>query len=1094
MIKTIYESPTITDTILFELLTTDSDGCPLTPYKVDRVTIYFAEREFTSQNYTSYDNTLIEPRLLEEYEEAKRAACDDPTEANLKALADVEEQIELTKKVSTFYYKHAVPVQTFGFQDSTGETEDFPAWLNPDSVPPDEREKVKEDNILTQELDDDGDPIDGKFNLIWEPLGMQEGDYFICWTWTPYVASDTITAHLPFFLLGDSRLTTSIPTHFTDPEKYETLMERYLPETFKRRLASSDLSPEVLQELNNSVAAGFTFLEDLANQIVDMVDANVTRENFLPAMGNLFDLQLKTADPTLWRRQIKQAIPTYKKKGTYQGLSDALGAAGMSLQKFTRLWQVISPYTWQDYFDVAEDQIEFTLCKNALPLDLDNFELYWRGVDDENWTELTSDYIDFDDTNDSFTWIGDQLSVEPIILETGDSIRIIYKIVEVPGSTEQAIEDYIRSLPLADLRDERDQCYPPKNWNVRVIEEDDPMFDLVIPIRHPLHDLLIFGMIRTEFPYSENVYNMEEYNGSTRESTNPCHIDKAFIDPCTNCLGSNYSVDIEVEGLADDRIVEAQNTLRDFVPFQAILHSINFTGAINEFVKPPVEEINVLIHMRGEEIVLAGEGQYIFNRVVPNETTLAILKRTMLADMESKVTSASGTAYNDYVAIYSPGSTTRGDDAQGGFEKFDELPINTESVSGTPLDNSNWLEIFAPHVLAGDYSVKDPEDYSAVIAASNPAYTEPVDESQFTFRLSNKILEEDPVNISQDDVFTFNDSAVDFAELGVKSQWDKEYTEYTGNPWELTITSSGYSTYEVINVLPDGILLIEDDGSLPTSDTSGLTWIIKDDGGTTRASGTGGALSVRRRGRVDFRPGSVAVPIEDIRNYIKIGDYLLYSGTQYKIIGFHESDAHQCYISEYTSGDVAGVTVSVYRRLIENAIGQFGYKGLRLETLVDHETGLPITNGVNAAHLPDGSLDASESSKFKENYLILIGTDYYAIEEIDGKIITLGGPHNDWKVAGTSVTYDIYRFVNQPLSIPERSEPYVPGHDFDFVDRRGKAIIEVETETATPMALNVHILNAAKNRPDEMCDIVRQTESISCEIEYADGTQDDMEV
>jgi hypothetical protein len=88
-IKTIYESPTITDTIQFNLLTTDAEGCPLTPYKVDKVTIYFAEREFTSQNYTSYDNIIIDPNLITEFEAAKKAYCDDPTEENLKALTDM---------------------------------------------------------------------------------------------------------------------------------------------------------------------------------------------------------------------------------------------------------------------------------------------------------------------------------------------------------------------------------------------------------------------------------------------------------------------------------------------------------------------------------------------------------------------------------------------------------------------------------------------------------------------------------------------------------------------------------------------------------------------------------------------------------------------------------------------------------------------------------------------------------------------------------------------------------------------------------------------------------------------------------------------
>jgi len=1089
-IKTIYQNPSITDTILFTLITTDSDGCPITPYKVDNVKIYYAEREFANSNFSEYNKEIIEERLILEYREAKEAYCNDPTEANLKALENVVQEIEESKKTSTFYYKDALTVEVFGYEDPTGATEDFPAWLNPDSVPPDEREKVEEDNILIPAEDEDGNVIDGQFELYWEPKGMREGDYFICWTWTPNIAGDSITSHEQFFLFGNTALTTSLPTQQTDPEKYPTLLRRYLASTYETRLANNDLSPEVLLEFNNAIAMGFTWLEDLANQMVGVIDANVTHESYLSAFGNLYDLKLRSSDPILWRRQIRQAPTTYKKKGTQAGLSEALGASGMVLNNFTRLWQVISDYTWQDYFEVEEGQTEFSLCKSTLPLDLDNFELYYRGVNDDEWQELSADYVDLDDTTDSFTWIGDQLSVDPIVLEEGDSIRIIYKIVEVPGPTEQAIENYVRSLPLADLRDERDQCYPPKNWNVRVIAEDDPMFDVVITIRHPLHDPVMFGHIRTEFGYSENVYNMDEYNGSLRESTNPCHIDKDFVDCCKNCLGSHYNVDIEIEYITDDRIVEAQDILKEFVPFQAILHSINFNGAINEFVEPPIEEITVNIQLHGEEILLAGEGQDIFNRVVPYENANLILKRTMLANMENKVLSASGTAYNDNVAIFSPGTTSG--DVKGTFVKFDALGINTENISGSPLDNSNLMEIYAPHTLAGKYSLGDPIGYSAVVAAADPLYSEPVNESQFTFRISNKIITEDPVNIDQADYFTFNDDDVDFAELGTRSEWDKEHTEYTGNAWELSVPSFGGGPYPILNVLPGGILVLEDDGTLPTSYTSGLTWTLKDDGGTTRATGTGGALSVRRRGLVDFRPGSVATTIDDVRNILRIGDYVLYSGTQYQIIAFHESDSHQFYIDEYTSGDVAGVTVVVYRRLADQAIGQFGYRGLTLETLVDHETGLPILNGVNAAHFPDGSLDASESSKFKENYLILIGTDYYAITEIDGKKITLAGPPNDWKTTGTAVTYDIYRFANQPLSIPERTEPDKPGHDFTFVDRRGKSIIDVTTEYGTPMTLR--ILNTAEDRPTELLDVVRQEESITCFIEYADGTKDEMEV
>ena len=85
------------------------------------------------------------------------------------------------------------------------------------------------------------------------------------------------------------------------------------------------------------------------------------------------------------------------------------------------------------------------------------------------------------------------------------------------------------------------------NWNVRVIEEDDAFFDSVIPHRHPFYDDVIYGHVRTEFPYSENIYNMEEYNGSIRNSKSPCDIGRTFIDPCFSCVSSSYIVDVEIE-------------------------------------------------------------------------------------------------------------------------------------------------------------------------------------------------------------------------------------------------------------------------------------------------------------------------------------------------------------------------------------------------------------------------------------------------------------------------------------------------------------------------------------------------------------------
>ena len=225
------------------------------------------------------------------------------------------------------------------------------------------------------------------------------------------------------------------------------------------------------------------------------------------------------------------------------------------------------------------DSDEFALNKLViLPIDTDNIELFYKIG--QNWTELQSptDYLSFAnvDGETTATWTGDQLSVGAIDIFNVDAIRIVYQTVEVPDVNEQSLENYIRTLPLMDQRNEDDQEFPPKNWNLRLIEEDDPLFDILVPVRHPFAHDTLWGYVRTEFPYSENVYNMDEYNGSIRPSKNPCDIDQDWIDTCGQCQSSKYNVDLEIENLSNDRIIEAQKILEEFTPFHSVLHSINF--------------------------------------------------------------------------------------------------------------------------------------------------------------------------------------------------------------------------------------------------------------------------------------------------------------------------------------------------------------------------------------------------------------------------------------------------------------------------------------------------------------------------------------
>ncbi len=354
-IKTIDESPTIADRIVFSILTPDSNGCFFAnPFKVGNVTIYFIERNFVSPNFGEYEKELVDSDLLEELTAAKEAACDDPSFENLEEVVRIQEEIRLSKEVNKFTFKDARPVAVFG-------DEETPAWIETD---------VENALITNVEEDENGDPVFGRFVLEWEPVGQREGDYFICWTWSPVVVGDELKAHSQFALEGATQINTAIPTHVTDPEKYPTLQDRYLPEMFKTTISDDDLTPQVIQGLNLSVAAGFTVLENMTNQIVDLLDANALHEGFLPFLSNLFDLKLKSEDPTRWRRQIKRAVPLFKKKGTLNGLEEAFEQAGMELKKFTRLWQVKSAYTFQEAFDVTNSNI-FTLTKIAiLPIEI----------------------------------------------------------------------------------------------------------------------------------------------------------------------------------------------------------------------------------------------------------------------------------------------------------------------------------------------------------------------------------------------------------------------------------------------------------------------------------------------------------------------------------------------------------------------------------------------------------------------------------------------------------------------------------------------------------------------------------------------------
>ena|GEM_PF-5991977 len=1090
-LKRINENPTITDKAIFDIVTPDYQDCfSSNPYKVSKVIIYHAEINTESSNAEEYNEIIYDDTAKANVEAARTTYCMSGSEADLLAFISAQDKLAQSARTTPIYYRGVVPVTIIG-------TDNTPAWLDPTSIyDADTQKKVRGENrLILIDEDVDGNTQCGHFELHWEPLGMREGDYFICWTWSPVANGETRTAHIHFTLYGNTQLTTSIPSHYTVPDKYDILLERYLPEVFKMSLSDSDLAPQVLHELNAAIAKGFTFLENMANQLVDLQDANSTHEALLPYLSNLFNLKLKSEDPTLWRGQIKRAIPLFKKKGTISALREAMSLAGINLLKLTRMWQVISPYTWQELFNVVDPLINtFTLEKQAIfPIDGNNLELYYRYADPagtlpnerHEWVRLDSplDYIQFVDLGDGTTelrWIGSGASAG-ITLQEGDSFRVVYQVRSV--GSQQNVETYIRTKPLdlADQRDERNQSCPKNNWNVRLIEEDDPMFDVIIPTRHPYFSPLIYGNIRTEFPYSENIYNMEEYNGSTRESLNPCDIDCDFVDPCTYCQSSSYIVDLEIENLGDHRIIEAMEILQEFTPFHFQLHAMILSGSVNDFIPPPQEQIEAIMQIGQEDMIIAGEGQMSINR---DMILAAQAERTDLTTEDGTAPFPiidSGNGYYDHIAFFCPSHN-----------------LQNIQMNPSPPTGNNLLEILSGNNSGNKYDLLDPDGHYAQISiVTGSTIEQPT--NPFTFRLSN--LQYPYPGESRTASFTKEFGLLDsthldtLLSLNIKTQWDVLHNPShirSGSAWSVQLNGSG-PFYIVDHMLSDGTIIL--DGSTPTIAAPVISYVIHNASGTTEYAASTGNWKLTGRTIVCVENDITGM---DLRSVMREGNYALYGGTQYPIIGFVSDSLLKFYVSGYSGGDASGNPITVYRRLIDNEIGFFVYQGLTLTTTVDYESYLVIDNGSGGSPVYEDLIN-----NFKENFLIVIGSQYYNIDSIIGTTITLIGPaQSTWKTTATPVSFTIHKYDRKLFSVYRPDKITTPVHTFgefpigdlnwqsDKLDRRGKSLIELTTVNSTPMAFWAWAQNMTNDQSgNQITNLVAQKENITYSIQWKESDE-----
>ena len=1000
MNKFYTDNPKVNDRVEFIFLTPDANKCFFEdPYIIENVTIYFIERSYASPNIQEYDTQTYQNNLEERYNVLKNIACEDPNENNILAANRALEDWQSTIVTNTFYYQNSVIVYQQGSATN-------PLWV---------RGQPNTDSPI-QKLAN-GDFAYGRFSFYWDALGVREGDYFICYKWKPNPSGDTLSAHLPFYLASDLATYTSVPTHRTPENKYYNLLTRYLPEMYKSTYSPDDRTPEILDKLNQALNLGFRNMEDLVNQIVDLLDANVLQEQLLVYLANLFNLKLRSSDPTRWRKQIKKAVPLNKSKGTIRALREALNDAGIVLNKFNQLWQIGTEYSFTESFSYLSDNI-FELEKVSLDVNDIYFslEIAYASIvgksiviGDYQTVNLDSVQIYTSSGTSYMKYIGDPLVV-------GSILKITYQIKQFPNYESIQIHNYILSLPLADTRDTRYIEYPKKDWNTHVIEEKDPLFDIIINVRNPFYDPIIFGKIRTEFPYSEQAYNMDEYNGSLRDSYDPKDIDKNFVEPCRNTISSIFNAELTIQDLSNIRLTEAQEIINDFIPFHAILHTLQFNGYLQDYMLPADESWQILIKYNGSEFLIAGEISNVFNRSInPYSDIISPVLRNALASSTS-IESGTTTGFNENIVLFCA------------YQNLESIGIDSNPAN-------TFLQILAPHVNNGDYTVQNPVGNIVEVLGS---VSEPLNETDFTFILSNIILADTNFDVYQDNIYSISDDSVDYLYYTIKTAHDVSNGNATA-AWKVHVISTGFD-YEIANTF-NNKLIITDDGTLSNSSATGFGYKVLDENNNIIFESLTGIYNVEKRGRVVVDSGS---GIDNIITYFAFSNnnyfYFDSSSDQYYIDGYPDMN-NQFYIDEYDGGDQAGISGKVLQRLVNNT-GNLNYNKM----LITKPLTFPTFTNPNDPN-------AVRNSTFKENYLIKINSTYFysIVSEVNisgTDYLYVAGRFEDWGTitsGGTSINYELIQYVENSVTIL--------GNNFPFVDRSNNDLITYQSSTSSPMAM-----------------------------------------
>jgi len=647
----------------------------------------------------------------------------------------------------------------------------------------------------------------------------------------------------------------------------------------------------------------------------------------------------------------------------------------------------------------------------------------------------------------TMTWTGDELYYDPVN-EVGEVIKITY-LLYLPTGAELTRYNIINALPLADLRDDRNFKYPPKDWNTKVISESNSDFSTVVTQKNPFVDYLYFGKVRTKFPYSENVYNMDEYNGSLRDSQKPCDIDKSFIEPCSNGISAKFSLDVEISDLSDDRITECQSIINDFTPMHSILHTLNFTGKFEDIILPPIEQYEALIHYNQDDYCIAGMAQYVLNRAMYLGLDQNAVYRNELATQWSWYIIEGTDAYNQAITLFCS-------------------EVNFQTLGVRDVDTETLLEVLSPSANSGEYCVQNPNANFIDVSQTIPVNETPsLNKSSFTFRLSNINLADSNFTAAQANIYKLNDDSVVLSDYAIKTVWDVN-NGYAAQAWQVILPTG---TYDILD-MHDDVLIIEDDGTLSNVSATGVNWSLLSPTATELTSSNGNYV-VEVIGKITIDP---SLNYNNVNTLIDGSGYFYLDSTsdQFKFYSYVDGD-NQSFLVYDWNGGTGTVAGKILKRLVDDTTGNFGYRGMMIKAL----PGWPVFDNPASAVV--------DNNNFIWNYLVAqyfvavpklfaisevmtIGPDTYWV--LDGALIDYG------VATGTPTTFQIFRYSKESIQLF--------GEQLYDVSRLGQEIYDYAVNYSFSMMENMTQLAMKPEKPG-ISDSIKPQEFINIKIEYADG-------